>query len=215
MMIVARKKRSATRGPSPAGRMINSDMLVLVSYVEQSTNSICCQELLKLDDFEHWDGFSDLELGYEIEIPSQEFANSLDCFAMPNLELGLSVSSVRLRVVPVNYRMRPMPSGGELFYMIYKGKGLSAFSMREDDDESVMLDEQIFQTFVESSHIKKRVIQVKIAGSDVKYLLFYLPDQRWRADIYENLKKHLAASTWTVHLENIEGIALDYISSSG
>ena len=186
------------------------EWLVLTSYIEVDTNSIFFQELIEPTQFEGTDHFADIEQGYEIESSPAEwedFSQLPSPLALPGTR---AISSIRLRSVLRGYHKEDIPAGGELFSLIYWGKGLAAFSMRESDDEELILDGQAFGKFVDAGTIHKRGIDLQIDGSVVKYLLFYSINQVWRADIYEQLKRHLAEASWTKYLEHIESIVLGY-----
>ena len=191
------------------------EWLVLVSYIEADTNSAFFQEMAEPSRFEGANHFLDIEQGYEIELSPDEW----DEFAKSPTPLPLSgdqtISSIRLRRVPRSYQIRDIPAGGELFSLLYRDKGLAAFSMREGDDEELILDGQAFGKFVDAGAIHKRDVDLQIDGTAIRYLLFYPAGQTWRVDIYEQLKRHLAEASWTQYLEHIEAIVLGYREPKG
>lgn len=186
------------------------EWLVLISYIEADTNSIFFQELTEPAQFEGTDFFVDIEQGYEVELSLAEWEDLSELPSPLTLPDTQAISSIWLRSVHRDYHKKDVPAGGELFSLIYRDKGLAAFSMRESDDEELILDGQAFRKFVDAGAIHKRVIDLQIDGAAIKYVLFYSTNQVWRADIYEQLKRHLAEASWTKYLEHIEAIVLGY-----
>ncbi|WP_374406417.1 hypothetical protein [Pelagerythrobacter sp.] len=191
---------------------MKSKCLVLTSYINADTNSVCFQELVDLLRFERTDHLSDIEQGYEIELSCDEFYNFVKTPTSQISSEGRTISLVRLRRVPSSYQKKDIPAGGELFSLLHGKKGLAAFRIREGDKEEIILDEQPFGKFLDSGTITKRTIYLQIDGSTIRYLLFYPTTDAWRADIYESLKRHLAAASWTEYLEHIEAIVLGTVS---
>ena len=189
---------------------MNSEWMLLVSYIEAETSSIFFQELAELSRYEGANLFLDIEPGYEIELSLDEWNEFAESPTPLPLCEGQEVSSIRLRRVPRNYQKRDIPAGGELFSLLYRDKGFAAFSMREGDDEELILDGQAFGKFVDSGAIHKREVDLQIDGAPIRYLLFYSTGQAWRADVYEQLRRHLVEASWTKYLEDIESIILGY-----
>ena len=85
---------------------------------------------------------------------------------------------------------------------------------KKSDDENAILGYQACAKYVEQGTIKRHEFylqgrfQKKIVA--IKHLLFFLPDEEWRVDLYESLMRHLYAASWTDHLERIQSFLLGY-----
>jgi hypothetical protein len=187
--------------------MSSAKSSVLVSYIEKETNSICSQEMVAIAHFIENDYIDEIYSGHEIELPIYVIDDSFS-FLSKHIDMRESFSSIRFRSVADGFEMNAMPSGSELFHMLFRGKGLSAFSMTVYDDEDFIFDGQFFKKFVDNGSLERREFIVKSDDIEVKYVLFYLPQQAWRAEIYESLRHHLARASWTSALDRIEALVL-------
>jgi hypothetical protein len=182
---------------------------VLVSLVERATNSVFYQTILDRESLAGTDFVDDLLEGYEVFLTDSELASELKRLELKTVS-HTEISELRFRSVEDDYQPLLVPSNSDLFCMLRIGKPLSAFCMSAQDEEKMVLGEQDFDRFVATGAILKRVTDEKPFKDGVQHILFYLPGNEWRADLYEHLMDHLYSRSWSPHLEKIESFLLGY-----
>ncbi len=185
------------------------DSRILVSLVERATNSVFFQTILDRGSLAGTDFVDDLLEGYEVFLTDSELASELKRLELKTVS-HTEISELRFRSVEDDYQPLLVPSASDLFCMLRIGKPLSAFCMAGADDEKMVLGGQDFDRFVADGTILKRVTDKKPFKGDVQHILFYLPGNEWRADLYEHLIDHLYSASWSPYLEKIQSFLLGY-----
>lgn len=101
--------------------------------------------------------------------------------------------------------------GRELSLMLEGKKPLSAFSLYKDERGLVDFGEHEFDKYVKDGNLVKKEKEIHSRhGYAVVYVLYALPDQKWRLNAYLNLMHFLQTRAWCSHLEWLQGSLLGY-----
>ena len=100
--------------------------------------------------------------------------------------------------------------GRELELLLSAQKPLAAFSFYSGAREKDVFFGQEFDVAVKSGKILRFDKCFEFENQSVKYVVFVLPEEVWRAHAYFHIKRFMFQRDWCAHLEWIEGSLLGY-----